>query len=152
MARSPGKAERPCPFCAIAAGTAPAHRVFEDAVSLAFLDLHPLVHGHCLLVPKAHVPTLDDLPAGLVGPLFTTAQRLSRALQAGLAADGSFTAVNTRISQSVPHLHIHVVPRRHKDGLFARGSFVWKRQPYADEQQMVEMAAKVAKAMTEQVE
>ena len=104
--------------------------VFKDEVSLAFLDRRPVFPGHCLLVPKEHYETLDDLPGSLVGRLFTNVQRLSRAVELGLNADGTFVAINNRISQSVPHLHVHVVPRRRGDGL--RG-FFWPRQRYTDE-------------------
>ncbi len=102
---------------------------------MAFLDHRPLLRGHCLLVPRAHVETFDEVPDALVGPLFTAARRLSRAVQTALGADGSFVAVNTRISQSVPHLHVHVVPRWKRDGLFSR-SLVWMRRPCRDEAEM----------------
>lgn len=99
---------------------------------MAFLDHRPLLPGHCLLVPRAHHQTLADLPAPLVEPLFTAAQRLTRAVEIGMKAEGSFVAINNRVSQSVPHLHVHIVPRRRKDGLFTTG-FVWKRRPYPDD-------------------
>jgi histidine triad (HIT) family protein len=118
-----------CTFCKIVRGEATSHMVFEDDISLAFLDHRPLLRGHCLLVPKAHYETLGDLPAALIAPFFTAVQLIARAVEGGMEADGSFVAINTRISQSVPHLHAHVVPRWKKDGLFARG-FIWKRQPY----------------------
>jgi histidine triad (HIT) family protein len=101
----------------------------EDDVTLAFLDHRPLFPGHCLLVPKTHYDTLLDLPATLFTPLMANAQLLARAVERGLEAHGSFVAINNRISQSVPHIHIHVVPRRRKDGL--RG-FFWPRLPYKD--------------------
>ncbi|MGI8741293.1 MAG: HIT family protein [Bryobacteraceae bacterium] len=116
-----------CIFCDIITGNIPAHIVLEDDISLAFLDNRPLFPGHCLLVPKEHCDVLADLPAGMVGPLFQNVQLLSRAMEAGLGAEGSFVAVNNRISQSVPHLHVHVVPRRKKDGL---KGFFWPRSPY----------------------
>ena len=119
-----------CAFCKVIHGEVQSHRVFEDAVSLAFLDHRPLFPGHCLLVPKTHYETLVDLPTTLVPPLFITAKLLARAVEEGLGAEGSFVAINNRVSQSVPHLHIHIVPRRRKDGL--RG-FFWPRQPYKDE-------------------
>jgi histidine triad (HIT) family protein len=119
-----------CTFCKIIRGDILGHHVYEDTDSLAFLDQRPLFPGHCLLVPKTHYETLPDLPAVLIAPLFTTARLLARAVEEGLGAEGSFVAVNNRVSQSVPHLHIHVVPRRRKDGL--RG-FFWPRQPYKDE-------------------
>jgi histidine triad (HIT) family protein len=101
--------------------------VLEDEVSLAFLDHRPLFPGHALLVPRVHHETLADLPASLVSRLFGNAQRLARAVERAFAADGSFVAVNNRVSQSVPHVHVHVVPRRFGDGL--RG-FFWPRQRY----------------------
>jgi histidine triad (HIT) family protein len=122
-----------CPFCRVVRGQAPSHTVFEDDVSVAFLDHRPVFRGHTLLVPRAHVPTLADLPVDLAGPLFVNAQRLARAMEAGLQAEGSFVAVNNRVSQSVAHLHVHVVPRRRGDGL--RG-FFWPRQRYKDEAEM----------------
>ncbi len=119
-----------CAFCKLVRGETQDARVFEDDASLAFLDHRPLFPGHCLLIPKAHIETLDDLPAALVGPLFSNVQLLARAMELGLGAEGSLVAINNRVSQSVPHLHIHVVPRRRKDGL--RG-FLWPRQKYPDE-------------------
>ena len=121
---------RACAFCRIISGEEPASVVFEDSLSLAFLDHRPLFPGHCLLVPKAHYETLADLPAPLVGPLFQNAQLLERAIEEGLEADGTFVAINNRVSQSIPHLHIHLVPRHRKDGL---KGFFWPRQLYRDE-------------------
>jgi histidine triad (HIT) family protein len=103
--------------------------VFEDQISLAFLDHRPVFPGHCLLVPKDHFATLSDLPMQLVGPLFANTQLLVRAVEQGLLAEGTFVAINNRVSQSVPHLHIHIVPRRKKDGL---KGFFWPRQSYRD--------------------
>ena len=122
-----------CAFCRVVRGEARSHTVLEDEISLGFLDHRPLFRGHCLLVPREHVPTLADLPPGLVGPFFTNVQLLARAMETGLQAEGSFVAVNNRISQSVPHLHVHVVPRRRQDGL--RG-FFWPRQRYASDAEM----------------
>ena len=119
-----------CAFCRIIRGEEKASIVFEDGLSLAFLDRRPLFPGHCLLVPKAHYETLADLPASLVGPLFQNAQLLERAIEEGLSADGTFVAINNRVSQSVPHVHIHLVPRHYKDGL---KGFFWPRQRYKDE-------------------
>jgi len=128
-------AGRSCTFCRIIGGEAPAFAVFEDALAYAFLDHRPLLKGHVLLTPKAHRETLQDLPEDAVGPLFRIARMLCGAVERAMAADGSFLAINTRISQSVPHLHIHVVPRWRKDGLFSP-KLVWKRQPYRDEAEM----------------
>ncbi len=118
-----------CLFCRIILGKAEAYRVFEDPVCLAFLDRRPLFPGHSLLLPKQHYETLADLPRDLLGPIFSGAQLLTRAMELGLDAEGSFVAINNRISQSVPHLHIHIVPRRRKDGL---KGFFWPRQAYKD--------------------
>lgn len=123
-----------CAFCALIEHRVPGYRVFEDEHTLAFLDHRPLAHGHCLLVPKLHCRTLLDLPQALVGPLFAAAQRLSRAVQNALGAEGSFLAINTVVSQSVPHLHVHVMPRWRNDGLFSK-RMIWQRQPYGDEQE-----------------
>jgi histidine triad (HIT) family protein len=119
----------PCVFCAIAAGELPAHIVFEDADSVGFLDSHPLFPGHVLLCPREHYVTLTDLPSELTAPIFKTTQLLARAVESALDAEGTFVAINNRVSQTVPHLHIHVVPRRRHDGL--RG-FFWPRQQYRD--------------------
>ena len=130
-ARAPRGGPADCAFCGIVARPG-AGVVFQDEVSLAFLDHRPLRPGHCLVAPKTHVPTLADLPAALVGPFFLDVQMLARAVEQALEADGAFVAINIRVSQSVPHLHVHVVPRQRGDGLFAR-DFVWRRQPYPDE-------------------
>src|SRR5215470_11956229 len=114
-----------CAFCRIVTGEVKDYTVFEDAVSLAFLDHRPLFPGHCLLITRRHLETLADVPAELIPALFSNAQLLARAMEEGLEAEGSFVAINNHVSQSVPHLHIHVVPRRRKDGL--RG-FFWPRQ------------------------
>lgn len=123
-----------CRFCAIAEGREPAGVVFEDPVSLAFLDKRPLFPGHVLLIPRRHTETLTDLPADLVGPLFANARLLATAVETALGADGSLVVINNRVSQSVPHLHVHLVPRRRKDGL--RG-FLWPRRTYKDEAEML---------------
>lgn len=127
-----------CVFCDIVAGEAPAHVVFDDEVSVGFLDLRPLFPGHTLLAPKVHVETFADLPDELLVPYFSAARLLSRAMEEVLDAQGSFVAMNNKVSQSVPHLHIHVVPRRRKDGL--RG-FFWPRSKYASEDEMAGVAA-----------
>ena len=119
-----------CIFCKIVSGEIPAHKVFEDDVSIVFLDNGPLFPGHCLVCPKQHIETLADLPADLLQPIFANAQLMTKAVELALNAEGSFVAVNNRISQSVPHLHVHVVPRRRKDGL---KGFFWPRQPYGND-------------------
>jgi histidine triad (HIT) family protein len=118
--------------------------VLEDDAALAFLDHRPLFHGHVLLIPRAHHETLADLPSGVVGPLFTRAQRLARAVESAMEAEGTFVAINNRVSQAVPHLHVHVVPRRKGDGL--RG-FFWPRTKYENEEAMAEVAAKIRSAL-----
>ncbi len=125
-----------CAFCKIIRSQEKAYIVFEDAISLAFLDRRPVFPGHCLLVPKGHYETLVDLPAPLVGPLFQNAQLLERAIEEGLHADGTFIAINNHVSQSVPHLHIHLVPRHQKDGL---KGFFWPRQRYKDEDAILQV-------------
>ena len=122
-----------CLFCQVIQGEVPAAIVFQDELTLAFLDHRPVFSGHCLLVPKHHIETLADLPAELIAPVFSNAQLLARAVEEAMEADGTFVAMNNRVSQSVPHLHIHIVPRRKKDGL--RG-FFWPRQKYANELEM----------------
>ena len=129
-----------CAFCRIVAGDASAHVVLDDEVAFAFLDVRPLFPGHTLLVPRAHHETLVDLPADLVEPLFSRARRLAGAMEHTLGATGSFVAVNNRVSQSVPHLHVHVVPRRPKDGL--RG-FFWPRTRYADDTEAAAVASRL---------
>ena len=132
-----------CHFCEIAAP--PAYVVFEDQISIAFLDHRPLFIGHTLLIPKAHYETLADLPSDLVGPFFRNAQRLTRAVEQAIEAEGSFVAINNRVSQSVPHLHVHIVPRRRKDGL--RG-FFWPRQAHPAEEDMRQAQAAIRTALT----
>jgi histidine triad (HIT) family protein len=122
-----------CLFCRIASRSRTASIVMEDDLAVAFLDHRPLFPGHCLLIPKVHMETLGDLAPTEIGPFFAAAQLLARAVETGMSADGSFVAINNRVSQSVPHLHIHVVPRRHKDGL--RG-FFWPRGKYASDAEM----------------
>ena len=116
-----------CAFCRIVRREVAAHLVFEDEISLAFLDHRPVFPGHCLLIPRDHYETLTDLPVDLTGPFFKNAQLLARAIESAMAAEGTFVAMNNRVSQSVPHLHVHVVPRRRKDGL---KGFFWPRHPY----------------------
>src|SRR5688572_19604346 len=127
-----------CRFCAIIAGDdETAHVVFEDDSSLAFLDHRPLFPGHCLLVPREHVETLAELPDELLAPFFAAARLLSRAIPEAMDKPGSFVAMNNVVSQSVPHLHCHIAPRRPKDGL--RG-FFWPRRKYDSEDHMAEVA------------
>ena len=122
-----------CIFCKVVNKELAATVVFEDDEAIAFLDHRPLFHGHCLLVPKQHFETLSDLPSSLIKPLFENAQLLARAVETGMKAQGTFVAMNNRISQSVPHVHIHIVPRRKGDGL---KGFFWPRTKYADQAEM----------------
>jgi histidine triad (HIT) family protein len=133
-----------CVFCDIVAGAVDAEIVFSDRHTLAFLDNRPVFPGHVLLVPRDHHETLADLPPGQIGPLFAAAQRLSVAVQAAMDAHGTFVAMNNTVSQSVPHLHVHVVPRRRKDGL--RG-FFWPRQRYPDDADMTAVAQRIRDAL-----
>jgi histidine triad (HIT) family protein len=133
-----------CVFCAIAAGEVPASMVLRDDDVAAFLDARPVFKGHLLVVPRAHVATLSDMPAAALGTFFAAVQRVARAVEAGLGADGTFVAMNNKVSQSVPHLHVHVVPRKKKDGL--RG-FFWPRVPYADDAERDAFAAKIRAAL-----
>ncbi len=139
-------AARSCTFCDIVRGDVPAARVFEDELTVAFLDRRPLLQGHVLLVPRAHYETLADLPPDLLAPLFGNAQLVERAIEDGLGADGVFIAINNHVSQSVPHLHVHLVPRHEKDGL---KGFFWPRQRYADEAEMLGMAERLRRAISE---
>lgn len=132
-----------CLFCRIAAGELAAAVVAADDDHVAFLDHRPLFPGHVLVIPRPHVETLVDLPAARVGPLFAFVQRAARAVEAGLEADGVFVANNNRVSQSVPHLHVHVVPRRKKDGL---KGFFWPRHGYASAVEMEATRARLAEA------
>ena len=133
-----------CVFCAIGAGEVPASMVSRDDDVAAFLDARPVFKGHVLVVPRVHVPTLSDMPAAALGTLFAAVQRIARAVEAGLGADGTFVAMNNKVSQSVPHLHVHVVPRKKKDGL--RG-FFWPRVPYADDAEREAFAARIRAAL-----
>ncbi|HKE66660.1 MAG TPA: HIT family protein [Micromonosporaceae bacterium] len=131
-------------FCAIIAGEVPAHIVADTPDGLAFLDRRPVFPGHTLVIPREHVETLSELPAALLPGYFLLVQRVARAVEVGLDADGTFVAMNNKVSQSVPHLHTHVVPRRRKDGL--RG-FFWPRAPYASEDEAAAIAAKIRAAV-----
>ncbi|UBU10432.1 HIT family protein [Nonomuraea gerenzanensis] len=129
-------------FCEIIAGERPAYVVSSDEVAVSFLDTRPVFKGHVLVVPRAHVETLTDL--GDVGPFFERVQAMARAVEQGLQAGGTFVAMNNRISQSVAHLHVHVVPRNKKDGL--RG-FFWPRTAYDSAEEAQSYADLVSKAL-----
>lgn len=134
----------PCLFCAIGAKDTAGHLVLDEPELCAFLDTRPVFKGHTLLVPRRHVGTLLDLPAELHAPFLQAAQRLAGAMEAALGAGGSFVAMNNKVSQSVAHLHLHVVPRTKGDGL--RG-FFWPRTRYADEDEAAEYATRLRAAL-----
>lgn len=133
-----------CLFCGIVNGEVSSAVVFQDDISIAFLDHRPLFPGHCLLIPKDHFETLSDLPKDLVGPFFQNVQLLARAVESALQAEGSFVAMNNRVSQSVPHLHVHIVPRKRKDGL---KGFFWPRNKYENEAQITEVQKSIQSAI-----
>jgi histidine triad (HIT) family protein len=135
---------KPCIFCAIVAHEAPAHFVLEEPEIVAFLDARPLFHGHVLVVPRTHVATLAEAPAGMIGAVFETAKRVSAAFGPALGAEGTFLAMNDRISQSVPHVHAHVIPRRKGDGL---KGFFWPRQPYESDEQAASIAGRIRSSL-----
>lgn len=135
---------KPCAFCAVVTGDAPADVVHRGPETVAFLDVKPVFRGHVLLVPRAHMTTLADLPADAVAGFFGLAQRLERAVVSALDVPGSLVLINNVISQSVPHLHLHVIPRRPKDGL---RFFLGPRHPYDSPEQSAEIAARVADAL-----
>jgi histidine triad (HIT) family protein len=134
-----------CVFCGIVDGSVPASVVLSTDSVVAFLDARPVFPGHVLVVPRAHVETLVDLPSPLVPVLFSAVQRVAAAVVEGLGADGSFVAINNVVSQSVPHLHVHVVPRHRKDGL--RG-FFWPRQKYSSDEEMASYADRLRSALS----
>jgi histidine triad (HIT) family protein len=133
-----------CLFCRIIAGDVPAHIVLADSQVVAFLDARPVFKGHVLAAPRQHYETLASLPPDLVGPLFTRVRRLSAVMPQALGAQGSFVGLNNTVSQSVPHLHVHVVPRTRGDGL--RG-FFWPRQKYTDDAEAELFAQKLRDAL-----
>jgi histidine triad (HIT) family protein len=134
-----------CVFCQLAKGELPAHIVHRGDDVIAFLDRAPLAPGHVLVMPREHVETLDELPDRLIGPLFGAVRRCSVAVQRALNAQGSFVATNTRVSQSVPHVHIHVVPRNKGDGLFST-RLIWQRHKYRSDGEMADIATKIKTA------
>src|SRR5829696_6071956 len=133
-----------CLFCRIVSGELAATVVYEDEHSVAFLDHRPLFPGHTLLVPREHVETLGELPSRFVAPFFEAAQLLARAVESAMDAEGTFVAMNNRVSQSVPHLHVHIVPRRRKDGL---KGFFWPRTKYKGDEEMREVKKKISAAL-----
>jgi len=137
-----------CVFCRIISGEVPADMVLDDDEFVAFLDARPVFKGHVLVLPRRHYVTLADLPVPAVGPLFERVRLLSAAIPAALGAQGTFVALNNIVSQSVPHLHVHVVPRTKGDGL--RG-FFWPRQRYASQDEAAQYARRIADAVTAMV-
>jgi histidine triad (HIT) family protein len=135
-----------CLFCQIAQKQLPGHIVFEDELSVAFLDTRPLFLGHCLLVTRAHCDNFLDLPPGQIGPFFLNVQRLSAAVERSMSAQGSFVATNVKVSQSVPHLHVHIVPRSKGDGL---KGFFWPRKKYRGEAEMAEVALRIRQQLAD---
>lgn len=135
-----------CLFCEIVSGERKAYEVYQDDMTYGFLDHRPLFPGHVLLVPREHFQTVMDLPAPLLGPLFSSVQRLSRAVVKAMNAEGSFVAINNKVSQAVPHLHVHIVPRRKGDGL---KGFFWPRHPYATAGEMQDVRNAIRGAVTE---
>jgi histidine triad (HIT) family protein len=139
-------AEKPCVFCQIIAGEAVADEVWRDDDIVAFLDTKPVFHGHVLMVPTVHIRTYDQLPASLAGHWLTTSQRLQLAVQRARQADGSLILMNNVVSQSVPHLHLHVIPRARKDGL---RFWLGPRHPYASDAQAAETADQIRAELTD---
>jgi histidine triad (HIT) family protein len=131
-------------FCQIVEGSLDAHHVLDDAAAIGFLDQRPVFKGHVLVVPRPHIETLLDLPRGDIDAFFVAVQRVAAAVESGLGAAGTFVAINNRVSQSVPHLHCHVVPRNRKDGL--RG-FFWPRTKYGGDAEMAEYASRISAAL-----
>jgi histidine triad (HIT) family protein len=140
------KLEKQCAFCQIAKQKTESGIVFQDEISTAFLDKRPLFKGHCLLIPKEHYATMSELPSELVGPFFKNVKLLAAAVEKGMRADGTFLAINNKISQSVPHLHVHIVPRRSGDGL--RG-FFYPRQQYESSKEADEIKQSIMLAIAE---
>jgi histidine triad (HIT) family protein len=143
---TPPSENKSCAFCSIVRDEKKSLVVYSDSFTLAFLDRKPVFLGHTLVIPKSHYETLADLPDYLVHTFFSTVQLMSKAVQNALGSDGTFVAMNNRVSQSVPHLHVHVVPRRMHDGL--RG-FFWPRQAYRDENEAREVAEKVRRSASD---
>ena len=133
-----------CVFCEIVLGRVAADVVYEDERTMAFLDTRPLFPGHTLVVPRVHVETLGELDAALIEPFFGASQRLALAVQRAMGAEGTFVAINNHVSQSVPHLHLHVVPRRKGDGL---KGFFWPRTKYASPEEATRVGGAIREAL-----
>jgi histidine triad (HIT) family protein len=135
---------KPCLFCQIVDGKVPAHIIVENNDTLGFLDHSPLQFGHILLIPKRHIVTFAELPPEQTGEFFKVGQMLSLAAEQAMEADGTFVAMNNKVSQSVPHLHLHIVPRKKGDGL---KGFFWPRKKYPNDGEAAETAARIRKAL-----
>lgn len=145
MSSSPQTFDEGCAFCKIARAD-DACRVFEDEHTIAFLDHRPLFPGHCLLIPKNHLETIHDLPDSVLVPLFANARMLSTAIERGMRAEGTFIAANNRVSQSVPHFHVHIVPRTKGDGL---KGFFWPRRKYKSAEEMASVVSALRAAIAQ---
>ncbi len=141
-----GRVASPCKFCAIVTGKEKTFPVYRDDICLAFLDYRPLMLGHVLLVPLAHYETLADVPDEVMAALGPRIKRLSAAVMHAFDAEGSFIALNNIVSQSLPHVHFHIVPRRKGDGLFSSG-MIWKRVSYRDDAERESYAARIRAAL-----
>jgi len=140
-------ASKACKFCGILSGTEKAFSVYADDLAVAFLDYRPLLIGHLLLVPRAHYETLQDVPDAVMAGLGPLLKRLSTAVMRGMDAEGSFIGQNNIVSQSVPHVHFHIVPRNKGDGLFASGRMIWKRASYAGDEEREQVAQRIRAAI-----
>lgn len=141
---SENTAAKACLFCRIVNGEVEAKIVYSDDLVSVFLDYRPLFLGHCLVVPQEHMEVLTDLPETMIGPFFSRVQLITQAVENAMNAEGTFVAMNNRVSQSVPHLHVHVVPRRRKDGL---KGFFWPRTKYQSDEEMEEVRTAIKDAV-----
>ena len=143
----PKAASKPCKFCGIVSGAVPSFTVYSGDLAVAFLDYRPLLIGHVLLVTRAHYETLQTVPDTVMAGLGPLLKRLSTGVMQGMDAEGSFIAENNIVSQSVPHVHFHVVPRNKGDGLFASGRMIWKRASYSGDAEREQVAARIRAAI-----
>ena len=138
---------KPCKFCGIVNGAEPSFTVYSDDLAVAFLDYRPLLIGHVLLAPRTHYETLQTVPDAVMAELGPLLKKLSTGVMQAMGAEGSFIAENNVVSQSVPHVHFHIVPRNKGDGLFASGRMIWKRASYANDREREEVAARIRAAI-----
>jgi histidine triad (HIT) family protein len=146
MIRMKRTTEGECRFCDIISSKESDYKVFEDDISMAFLDKRPLFIGHTLLVPKKHTETLYDVPNRVIGRLFSDVKFVAKGVELAMHADGTFIAINNKVSQSVPHLHIHIVPRRFKDGLHG---FFWPRMQYKSPEEEADVRHRIMATIAE---